>query len=53
MEISIQTLDASGFLAKLERGDSRFEAPCLFFAFPRKDQSTNGSVKVVMHRNFL
>lgn len=53
MEISIQTLDASGFLAKQERGYSRFVAPCLTYAFPRKDQSTNGSVTAVMHRNFL
>ncbi|KAK1282143.1 hypothetical protein QJS10_CPB22g01238 [Acorus calamus] len=34
LEINIQTLDKSGFLAKQESGYSKFIAPCIYYAFP-------------------
>ncbi|XP_077213211.1 ACD1-like protein [Tasmannia lanceolata] len=42
MEITVQTLNVTGFLAKQEYGYSKFIAPCVFYAFP-KWEPTNGS----------
>eukprot|EP00262_Sarcandra_glabra_P022296 TRINITY_DN983_c0_g1_i1.p1 TRINITY_DN983_c0_g1~~TRINITY_DN983_c0_g1_i1.p1 ORF type:complete len:540 (-),score=65.05 TRINITY_DN983_c0_g1_i1:125-1744(-) len=47
MEMTVQTLNKSGFLAKQEYGYSEFIAPCIFYAYPPRLGSGNGSIPSV------
>ncbi|XP_073108181.1 protochlorophyllide-dependent translocon component 52, chloroplastic isoform X2 [Elaeis guineensis] len=39
IEITIETLNITGFLAKQELGYNKFVAPCVFYAMPRRSSS--------------
>ncbi|KAI3865031.1 hypothetical protein MKX03_012185 [Papaver bracteatum] len=46
IEINVQRLDKTGFLAKQDRGYNKFIAPCIFYAYPNMT-SGSGSLSSV------
>ncbi|KAI4386301.1 hypothetical protein MLD38_004242 [Melastoma candidum] len=63
LDLRIRELDKGGFLAKQDRGNSKFIAPCVFYAFttlpgpgnesPPSDENQNGAVALPKAKRVL
>ncbi|XP_068637400.1 protochlorophyllide-dependent translocon component 52, chloroplastic [Aristolochia californica] len=51
LDMMVQKLDVTGYIAKLERGCSKFIAPCLFFAYPKSEEKTAESASLKASAN--